>query len=320
MKFKNLFAPVVKVGTKIASKTRANAPQTLFYGGIVLMTVGAGYGVYKAYKGASEVSEKYNDGKEYIDNLYSKDHKKERFIHGTKNVLSTGLVVAKQQAVPIVIFAGGAVLSCKGYQKLAARAVMLAGLAAETKKELDGFFGRVSDQYGEDEANKLRYGLQQEVTEVEVTDPATGKVTKKKDIVYKETGIANALYSYILEEGTMDPKYWSDSAFLNKKRLRMVIEQANAILNERGYIFLSEVLRMIGYKGKMTDREHFTGWIKKGLVPDWHGDGFVSDGVTDGMLRTERVQAFISGTEPNVVVNFNVDGYIVDALNKYNLW
>ena len=322
MGIKKLFEPVARTFTVIASKTRVNSPKTLFYGGCVLMTVGAGYGVYKAYKGASEVSEKYHDGEEYIDNLYpeGKGYKKERFFGKAKNVASTGLVVAKQQAVPAVIFASGLYLSRKGYQKMAARAIMLAGIAAETKKELDDFFERVKNQYGEEEATKLKEGLVQDVQEVTSIDPTTGEVSKKKEIVYKNTGQANMMYSYILEEATMDPRYWTDSAFLNSRRLKEVIARANALLNERGYVFLSEVLRMLGYKGKLSEREHFVGWIKKGLVPNWHGDGFISDGVTDRVLKTEAVMAFLSGTEPNVMVNWNVDGYIVDALNQYNLW
>ena len=317
---KVVFEPIIKYGSKMIAKARVNIPSIMFYSGMVEMVVGAGYGVYRAYKGSPEVSKTYNDGREYIENLYSESHKKERFFYEIKNVGKTALVVVKQQAVPVIIFGGGALLSCRGYHKMAARVVMFAGIAAETKKELDDFYKRVSAQYGEEEATRLREGLEQEVREIEVIDPTDGTVTKKKDIVYKSTGQANSLYSYIFEEATMDPKYWSDSAFLNSKRLKMVIEQANSILNERGYIFLSEVLRMLGYKGKITEREHFVGWIKKELVPDWHGDGFISDGVTDKLLKTEAVMAFLSGTEPNVMVNFNVDGYIVDKLNEYNLW
>ena len=77
---------------------------------------------------------------------------------------------------------------------------------------------------------------------------------------------------------------------------------------------------MLGYKGKLSEKEHFVGWIKKNTIPGWHGDGFVSEGIFDRVLHTEEVNSFLAGVEPNVIVNFNVDGYIIDALNQYNLW
>jgi len=326
---KNALKPVAVVSSKILAKTRANSPQAMFYGGMVVMSFGAIYGVYKAYKGSKEVTEQFNNGVAEVDDLYSTgDFKKEKFWAKTKVVGKTCLTVAKQQAVPAIIFGGGGVLACGGFKKLGGIAVMLSGLAAETKRELDDFYKRTSDQFGEEEAMKLRYGLQQEVKDIEHIDPSTGEKTKKKDIVYTPiTDYAELVdnpFTYILSEDTMHPRYWSDSAFMNKQRLKHAKEIAEAELNEVGYIFLKDYLKLCGYKGRITEKEHRCGWIKKGLVPredkNYRGDGFISDGVLDKVIKTEATMAFLEGVEPNVTINLNVDGDIVDYLNKYNLW
>lgn len=86
--------------------------------------------------------------------------------------------------------------------------------------------------------------------------------------------------------------------------LRAAEENANAILNTRGHIFLNEVLDFLGYQH--TDVGAVTGWVKG------NKDSCVDIGIWD--YSNSLVKAFVDGRTNILPLSFNVDGVILDLI------
>ena len=81
---------------------------------------------------------------------------------------------------------------------------------------------------------------------------------------------------------------------------------ANDLLKARGRLFLNEVYRMLGIDE--TKAGQVVGWVYNPDNPT--GDNFVDFGIYN--MQRERVRAFVNGYEPNILLDFNVDGVIWD--------
>ena len=79
---------------------------------------------------------------------------------------------------------------------------------------------------------------------------------------------------------------------------------ANDLLKARGRLFLNEVYRMLGIDE--TKAGQVVGWVYNPDNPT--GDNFVDFGIYN--MQRERVRAFVNGYEPNILLDFNVDGVI----------
>jgi hypothetical protein len=80
---------------------------------------------------------------------------------------------------------------------------------------------------------------------------------------------------------------------------------ANDKLKSQGYLFLNEVLDMLGIP--RTKAGQAVGWIYNG-----DGDGYIDFGIYD--MYHEANRKFVNGLEKSTWLNFNVDG---DILNNF---
>lgn len=100
---------------------------------------------------------------------------------------------------------------------------------------------------------------------------------------------------------------WQDDACMNYVFLKSVQSQANEILHARGYLFLNEVYDMLGLRSSyMTRLDTYAGQIV-----GWRDDKLHSKFVDFGF---EKNLDFVSGRESSVLLDFNVDGNILDSL------
>ena len=112
-------------------------------------------------------------------------------------------------------------------------------------------------------------------------------------------------YSIFFDESnpnwTKDPEY-NKTFLLHKQRY------ANDLLKSKGFLFLNDVLEMIG--AERTRAGQVVGWIYD--VKNPNGDNYVDFGI-DNVYR-EANRRFVNGFERSVLLDFNVDGEI---LNKF---
>lgn len=98
---------------------------------------------------------------------------------------------------------------------------------------------------------------------------------------------------------------WTNNPECNKLFLRRTQDLANAKLRARGYLFLNEVYDMLGVP--RTRAGQLTGWVYDEKNPC--GDNYVDFGIFDLHNRD-----FVNGFEKSVLLDFNVDGNILDRL------
>lgn len=181
------------------------------------------------------------------------------------------------------------------------RNVALAAAYAAIDNGFKTYRANVVERYGEDVDKELRYGVKtQKITE-KVTDTESGKETKtKKDVKVSSLGIDG--YSDYARYFDCDCSEWSHDHEYNMMILRAKEHYANDLLRAKGYLFLNDVYKELGIKESKAGQ--VVGWVydKNNDV----GDNYVSFGIFETNRSTE------DGVEPTIILDFNVDGYIMD--------
>ena len=81
----------------------------------------------------------------------------------------------------------------------------------------------------------------------------------------------------------------------------------NTILNTRGYVFLNEVYDALGFD--MTKEGALVGWVQN---PPSEPSNYISFGLYD--IRDPQKRRFINQQDNAVLLDFNVDGVIIDLI------
>lgn len=102
-----------------------------------------------------------------------------------------------------------------------------------------------------------------------------------------------------------DCQGYCNNSECNLMFLRAQQNYANNRLRNQGYLFLNDVYDMIGIP--RTKAGQVVGWVYDERNPI--GDNFVDFGIYE-----DRNAAFINGYTDKVLLDFNVDGNILDAL------
>lgn len=173
---------------------------------------------------------------------------------------------------------------------------------------LDGTFNTyrngVIDKYGETEDYELFNGIKTETVEKEVTDEngEVHKVTEEKKVVTvnPETNI----YTRFFDRANMD---WDDDPDIRRLFLEAKERTANMMLENRGYLLLNDVYKLLGFPA--TRAGYSVGWLRNDDEnPNHHG--YVSFGWKD--ISDSYSRALLNGYEECVILNFNVEGPILD--------
>ena len=85
-------------------------------------------------------------------------------------------------------------------------------------------------------------------------------------------------------------------------------DQANERLKARGYLFLNDVYEMLGIP--KTKAGQIVGWVYDTNMPN--GDNYVDFGIFNAY--SEQARDFVNGYERTILLDFNVDGNILDLI------
>lgn len=98
---------------------------------------------------------------------------------------------------------------------------------------------------------------------------------------------------------------WTKNPEYNLAFLKAQQNYANELLRAKGHLFLNDVYKKLGIKE--TTVGQVVGWIydEKNIV----GDNFVDFGLTNTYNAD-----FINGNTPDALLDFNVDGWILDRI------
>ena len=210
---------------------------------------------------------------------------------------------------PSVLIMGLSLTSILGSNRvLTNRNAALASAYSVVSTSFKEYRGRVKDRFGERVDYELRNGIHKEVVEEEVTDEKgkTKKVKKEIDVTDKEI-LDGSDYCRFFDE--LNPNWIKDNPDANRLFLKQIQIWANEQLKGQGYLFLNDVYKALGFNP--VPYGQIVGWVydeKRGK------DNYVDFGIND--VSRQSVRDFINGFEPAILLEFNVDGNIMELFPK----
>ena len=284
---------------------KKHSPEVLVTAGVV-GGVAAAVMACKATTKASSVLEEMHDDLEKIhkvSEMEEVEYTEEDLKKDTAIVyVQTGVKFAKLYGPSIALGALSITSILVGHNILRKRNLAISAAYATVSNGFKEYRERVVDRFGKELDNELRYNIKAKEVETEEVDPETGEVrTGKKTVNVAEIRYDND-YTRIFDDGcigwTKDPEY-------NKLFLRRQQDNLNELLQRKGYLFLNEAYKAFGFAA--TKAGQVVGWVY-----DKNHPTYVDLGIFDP--NDEAKRNFINGRERTIILDFNVQGNILDLI------
>lgn len=296
---------LMKTYKKVELKAIKHSPEILAGVGVV----GVVGSLVMACKATTKLSDVLEESKEQLDKIkevaadpayeenYSQDDAKK---DTTITYVQTAMKVTKLYAPSVILCASslGCLLASNNILKKRNAALSAAYMTVD--KSFKEYRKRVADRFGEEVEKEIRYNIKAE--EITKVDENGNEVTETVKVM-NGTDDPNSYsdYARFFDESCAA---WQNDAEYNLTFLKAQQQYANDLLKARGRLFLNEVYRMLGIDE--TKAGQVVGWVYNPDNPT--GDNFVDFGIYN--MQRERVRAFVNGYEPNILLDFNVDGVI----------
>lgn len=219
--------------------------------------------------------------------------------------VQTGIKFIKLYAPAIIL--GVASLSCllASNNILRKRNAALAAAYATIDRGFKEYRSRVVERFGEEVDKELKYNVKAQEIEETVIDKNGKEKTVKKTVKVANPN-EHSEYARFFDDGC---KGWEKNSEYNLNFLNAQQNYANDKLRAQGYLFLNEVYEMLGIPA--TKAGQVVGWIYNPDDPN-SGDNYVDFGIYD--IYNEKCRDFVNGYERTILLDFNVDGYILDKV------
>lgn len=241
-------------------------------------------------------------GEEYTE----KDCKKDLTIVYTQ----TGMKLVKLYAPSVILGAASIASIVASHGILNKRNAALSAAYVAVDKGFKNYRKNVKERFGDKVDFELRHNVKAEQVETIETDEK-GKETIKKETV-EVAHIDRSQYSdhaIIFDEANPN---WKKDAEYNKTFLLSVERHMNDRLKLNGYVFLNDVFDAIGHP--RTKAGQVVGWVYDEKNPV--GDNYIDFGIFD--ITKPAARDFVNGYEKCIVLDFNIDGPILELLPKYS--
>ena len=296
---------LMKTYKKVELKAIKHSPEILAGVGVV----GVVGSLVMACKATTKLSDILDESKEQLDKIkevaadpayeekYSQDDAKK---DTTITYVQTAMKVTKLYAPSVILCASslGCLLASNNILKKRNAALSAAYMTID--KSFKEYRKRVSDRFGEEIEKEIRYNIKaEEITKVDEDGNEVTETVKVMDGTDDPNSYSD--YARFFDESCAA---WQNDAEYNLTFLKAQQQYANDLLKARGRLFLNEVYRMLGIDE--TKAGQVVGWVYNPDNPT--GDNFVDFGIYN--MQRERVRAFVNGYEPNILLDFNVDGVI----------
>lgn len=297
--------------SKIKLNAQKHSPEVFMVVGI-LGVIGGTIMACKASTKVKDVIEEKNNKIEEIKEKHStleegeslevseKEEKKEI----TKVYVETGLKFVKLYGPAVVIgtLSIGSILSSN--QIIKKRNVALTAAYKAVDTGFKEYRERVVKRFGKELDQELRFGVKQEKIETEYVDE-NGKKKKKKESVAVIDGLNASEYAKFFDASSC---HYEKNAEYNLNFLVNAQSMANDKLRRQGYLFLNEVYDMLDIP--RTKAGQVVGWVFDEEHPN--GDNYIDFGIFNVNRPANR--DFVNGLEPVILLDFNVDGNILDLM------
>ena len=302
-------AKLTRTFNRTGLKLQKHSPEILLVAG----TVGVVASTVMACKATLKVEEIVDDAKQKIDTIHEvaanpamaekyseEDSKKDLAIVYTQTAVK--FIKLYGPAVALGVASLGCMIGSN--RILNKRNAALAAAYAAVDKSFKEYRGRVIERFGEKMDKELRYNIKAQEVEETTTDENGNEVVTKKTIEVIDPNNYSQ-YAIIFDDGN---EGWDPDPERTKYFLIQQQNWANERLKARGHLFLNEVYDLLG--AKRTKAGAQVGWVYD--EANTFGDNFVDFGIFD--TTRSKARDFVNGYEKVIVLDFNVDGYILDLI------
>lgn len=306
---KNLKEKMVKVYNKSEMKVRKYSPEILAGVGVV----GVIASTVMACKATTKLNDILAESKEqleqiktvavdpaYADKYTEDDAKKDTTI----TYVQTGVKITKLYAPSVILCATSLGCLLASNNILRKRNAALSAAYMTVDKSFKEYRRRVAERFGDEVEKEIRYNIK--AKEIVTVDEEGNEV--KETVKVMEGADNPTTYSDYARFFDESCPAWQNDPEYNLTFLKAQQQYANDLLKAQGRLFLNDVYKMLGID--ITKAGQVVGWIYDPDCPV--GDNFVDFGIYD--MSKERVRAFVNGYEPNILLDFNVDGNIWDLM------
>ena len=307
MKVKEIINSVSYNAHRIGFKIKKASPEIMVVAGVV----GVVTSTVMACKATTKVNDILEETRKQVDDVHNvldsdvvsedeynnDDAKKDLAIIYTQ----TGVKLIKLYAPSVIVGALSITGILASHKILKKRNVALTAAYATIDRSFKEYRGRVVERFGKELDRELRYNIKAQEIEEKTVDKDGNETIEKKTISVVDPNMYSD-YARIFDNGSMG---WTKDPEYNLMFLKLQQNHANDRLRAQGYLFLNDVYDMLDIP--RTDIGYKVGWLM-GL-----GDDYVDFGMYE-LYRHGSNTRFINGLEPVILLDFNIDGYILDQL------
>ena len=294
---------------KAKFNVQKHSPEILIVTGVIGVVASAVMACRATTKLDAVLEETKNETKKIEDfveeNGYSDKYSEEDMKKDLAIVKTQGIIKVVKLYAPSVVLGGlslTAIISSNHI--LRKRNIAIAAAYATVDKSFKDYRSRVVERFGKDLVRELRHNIKMKEVEQIVVDE-NGDETVEKTTVNVAERPEYSDYAKIYDSGNTG---WCKDPETNLMVLRRMEDYANDKLKEKGHLFLNEVYDMLGFPRTRAGQE--VGWIYDEKEPV--GDNYVDFGIYD--FAKPKNADFVNGYERSIVLDFNVDGPILDMI------
>lgn len=322
MNFNGIVDSMKMTASRIGFSLKTHSPEILAVTGVVGIITGTVLAC-KATTKASDILEKHNKEIAAIEELRNNPELCEKNNYdpntdGLKNLIRTYLETAgrflKLYGPSIVLIGGGIGCLLGSNNILKNRWLGAAGAYEALNASVNEYRKRVGVDVGEEREKELWNNIKT----IDVTEQNEDGMDEVKKLTVADPGSLGSPYAVIFDELN---HCWKRDASYNRIFLQCQEAEANRLLCARGYLWLSEVLELLGYYYE-PENERFD--ISPELAElsrnvGWTMVGKKEPNVQFSVLHanTERAIDFRKGFESSCVIDFNIDGDIRATMYRY---
>lgn len=295
----------VKTGfRKHTFKLRKSSPQILIVAGIGGMIVGT----VMACRATTKLPDIMEERDEELEKIEEEVAEEDQKMAVLKANAKTGVAIAKAYAPTVVIDIVAILSILKGTNLFMSRQAALCAAYATLDAGYKNYRKRVIEEYGEDADRRFHLGLKQAEVKEKVTDENGKSKTVKNVLDIVDDPNKYSIYARFFDEAS---PFWKKDPLYNKTFVQMVQNEYNIRLQAEGFVFLNDVYESLGLP--KTKAGQIVGWVYNEENP--RGDNYIDFGIFD--VNKEPARDFVNGYEKSILLDFNVDGPIIDNFEVY---
>lgn len=312
-----LFSSLKKTLCKSKIVLKAHSPEILVAAGTVGVVVSAVLACRATLKARDildntrnalddihEVSEKANTGELQVE--YSENDRKKAV---TLTCIKMGMAFTRLYAPSVILGALSLTSILTSHRILRKRNVALAAAYTAIDTGFKQYRSRVIERFGDEVDKELKYGIKEQTFNEKVSDDSGNEIERETTIKVVDPNADCDEYTRFFDENSRN---WVSNSEYNLSFLKAQEAYFNQKLIAEGYVFLNDVFDALDLKESSLGQ--IVGWVYDPENPEHKGDNYIDFGIFD--CNRPETMDFVNGYRSTVLLNFNVDGPIINKAFK----